>query len=206
VFKAHPGAAASLSTPLARRAQQLGARLTVRAGPELVETWYAAGAVDLVVGCFSTALATAGLYGVPAARIGTELMLERLAPYPNSNRIPATVVAATVPPLSGPGTTGATAAVPVAELVRTVGYLMQPGRNPDLRAGAVALLQQRPDELRPYVKRLRLTQLGLPGGQPPGPAAQLGPAGSMAKRLLGPRLSRRVGRLARRLLRRRRGT
>ena len=186
--------------PLARRAQQLGARLTVRAGPELVETWYAAGAVDLVVGCFSTALATAGLYGVPSARVGTELMLERLAPYPNSNRIPATVVTATVPAAVRPGTTGPTAPVPVDQLVRTVGYLMQPGRNPDLRDGAVALLQQHPDELRPYVKRLRLTQLGLPGGQPPGPAARLGPAGSMVKRVLG----RRVGRLARRLLGRRR--
>jgi hypothetical protein len=203
VFKAHPGASAGLTAPLAARAQQLGARLTIRTGPELVETWYAAGAVDLVVGCFSTALATAGLYGVPAARVGTELMLERLKPYENSNRIPATVVAATIPPLTGLGTTSPPRPeVPLDQLVKTVGYLMQPSRNPDLRPGAVALLRQRPDELRPYVERLRLTQLDLPGGQEPGPAARLGRAGTMVKRVLGPRLSRRVGTLARRLLRR----
>ena len=75
VFKAHPGAPAGLTGPLIRRAGELGAQLAVREAPELVETWYASGQVDLVVGCFSTALATAALYGVPTARVGTELLL-----------------------------------------------------------------------------------------------------------------------------------
>ena len=100
VFKAQPSAPAGPTGPLVRPCR--GARRPA-AGPgvpELVETWYAAGAVDLAVSCFCTALATAGLFGVPTARVGTELLLERLNPYPNSNRMPATVVAATVPPLS----------------------------------------------------------------------------------------------------------
>ena len=100
VFKAHPGAPAGLTAPLVRRARELGARLTVREAPELVETWYASGEVDLVVGCFSTALATAALYGVPAARLGTELLLERLNPYENSNRNqPAPIPRMSSPPL-----------------------------------------------------------------------------------------------------------
>ncbi len=204
VFKSHPGAPAGLTGPLAARAAELGAQLRVRESPELVETWYAAGAVDLVVGCFSTALATAALYGVPAARVGTEMVLERLTPYENSNRIPATVVAATIPPLTALSTTTPPKPeLPLVQLVKTVGYLMQPSRSPELRAEAVHLLQRRPDELRPYVKRLRLTQLDLPGSQEPGPARP-GPARSMVKRVLGPRLSRRVGTLARRLTRDRR--
>ena len=135
VFKAHPGAPAGLTAPLVRRAEELGARLTVRETPELVETWYASGEVDLVVGCFSTALATAALYGVPAARLGTELLLERLNPYENSNRIPAAVIAATVPPLAGAAGRRPEPSRPLTteQVVNTVGYLMQPTRNPDLR-------------------------------------------------------------------------
>ena len=61
VFKPPPSGPAGPTGPLVRRAEELGARLTVREEPELVETWYAAGTVDLVVSCFCTALATAAL-------------------------------------------------------------------------------------------------------------------------------------------------
>ena len=55
--------------------------------------------------CFSTALFTARqLFDLPVASAGTELVLERLAPYQNSNRIPATLVDATVPQLRADGT------------------------------------------------------------------------------------------------------
>jgi hypothetical protein len=175
----------------------------VREAPELVETWYASGQVDLVVGCFSTALATAALYGVPTARVGTELLLERLNPYENSNRIPATVIAETVPPLgmisagadSGPAATGA---LTTQQVVNTVGYLMQPSRHPDLRSATVELLEQHFAELRPYLRRSRLTKLGLPGGKGPAVAARLGSAGPLMKRMLGRRLSRQLGDVARR--------
>jgi hypothetical protein len=204
VFKTHPGAPAGLTAPLVRRAAELGAHLTVRETPELVETWYASGEVDLVVGCFSTALATAALYGVPAARIGTELLLERLNPYENGNRISAAVIAATVPPLGGaPAAPGPGRQRPLTtrQVVDTVGYLMQPSRNPDLRSAAVKLLDQRFDDLRPYIRRHRLTLLGLPGGTPPSLAARLGPAGPVLKRILGARVSRRLGNAARKVLR-----
>ena len=62
VFKLPPSGPAGPTGSLVRRADELGARLTVREEPELVETWYAAGAVDLVVSCFCTALVTAGWY------------------------------------------------------------------------------------------------------------------------------------------------
>lgn len=202
VFKAHPGAPAGLTAPLVRRAGELGARLTVREAPELVETWYASGEVDLVVGCFSTALATAALYGIPAARLGTELLLERLNPYENSNRIPAAVIAETVPPLGGASGAadhgpGASRPLSTEQVVNTVGYMMQPTRNPDLRSAAVKLLQQRFADLQPYVRRNRLNTLRLPGGQGPGIAARLGPAGPVMKRILGPRLSLLLGDAAR---------
>jgi hypothetical protein len=216
VFKAHPAAPDGLTGPLVRRAGQLGARLTVRDEPELVETWYASGEIDLAVGCFSTALATAALYDVPAARVGTELLLERLNPYENSNRIPAVVIAATVPSLSGaptPADLGPGRSLPTEQVVNTVGYLMQPTRNPDLREATVDLLEQQFDDLRPYVPSSRLTQLGLPGGDSPhlpggnrpSPPARLGRAVPVVKRILGPRLSRRLGYAVRRLHLLRRG-
>jgi hypothetical protein len=204
VFKAHPGAPAGLTAPLIRRAEELGARLTVRETPELVETWYASGEVDLVVGCFSTALATAALYGVPAARIGTELLLERLSPYENSNRIAAAVIATTVPPLAGtPDAADSTSSRPLTpeQVVTTVGYLMQPTRNPELRSAAARLLKQRFADLRPFVRRQRLGVLGLPGGHAPGITTRLGPSGPILKRLLGPTLSRRMGDAARHAVR-----
>lgn len=223
VFKTHPGAPAGLAGPLTARAAELGARLTIRESPELVETWYASGAVDLVVGCFSTALATAGLYGVPAARVGTDLVLQRLKPYENSNRIPATVVAATVSPLADRAADAAmTPSLPgvaVGPLVETVGYLMQPSRNPDLRPAAVRLLEDRLEDLLPFVSRDRLTRLDLPGRVVPEvpdvvpdvpvvpdvaevPVVRVTPAPprparALAKRLLGPRLSRHLSRMLR---------
>lgn len=206
VFKAHPGATAGLTGPLVNRAQALGARLRVREAPELVETWYASGEVGLVIGCFSTALATAGFYGVPAARVGTELLLDRLKPYENSNRIPATVVNATLPRLDQLASLDTSAPPPpvsVGQLVETVGYVMQPDLHPELRARATEVLQRHFDALRPYVHRRRLTALDLPGSHGPGLAAQLGPAGRVLHRTLGPRLSRRLGNVARRLTGRR---
>jgi hypothetical protein len=208
VFKAHPSGPIGKSEPLVRRARDLGARLTVCDSPELVETWYDSGEVDLVVGCLSTALATAGLFGVPAARVGTELLLKRLKPFETSNRMAATVIAATVPPLESlaagaePGS-GPEPALTTEQVVRTVGYLMQPTRNSDLRDAAVELLGQRLDDLRPYVRPSRLAQLGLPGGRRPDrparqhPDSPAGPSpalsrwlGSAVRRILPPRRTR----------------
>ena len=68
--------------------------------PVLAEVLYERMRPALVVGCFSTALLTAAaFYGLPVARTGTELLLERLTPYQNSNRVPVTLVDALLPDL-----------------------------------------------------------------------------------------------------------
>ncbi|MGC8000838.1 hypothetical protein, partial [Salmonella enterica] len=69
-----------------------------------IEAYYEVSRPDLVVSCFSTALSTASrFYGIPVATMGTDLALERLAPYENSNRMPATIADVTMPRLLDSG-------------------------------------------------------------------------------------------------------
>ncbi|MET7871764.1 polysialyltransferase family glycosyltransferase [Streptomyces cyaneofuscatus] len=178
VFKPHPTAPAQWSRSMEEEAERLGAELTVLdtripRAPVLAEVLYERMRPALVVGCFSTALLTASaFYGLPVARVGTELLLERLSPYENSNRMPVTLVDALLPEL------GDRVAVEerrpaddaereVAALVAAVGFAMQPRLHPGLRAAAERYLSTR---LTPvtwwYFKRRRLTSLGLPGGVP----------------------------------------
>lgn len=169
VFKPHPSAPGHQTTSLAEAARRRGGRLVVRDEPSLVETWFGCEPVHLVVGCFSTGLLTAGLFGVPAARVGTGLLLERLRPYENSNRVPVTLVDVGVPELpGGDDPDGLAARLPVSldELVETVSYCMQPERYPGLRCTAESVLAGSWEEVRRYVKRRRLTALGLPGSLP----------------------------------------
>lgn len=104
VFKPHPTAPDTWTRTLVDEAARLGAELTVEDRPVLAEVLYRELRPALVVGCFSTALLTAhSFYGLPVARVGTDTLLERLTPFPNSNRIPLTVVDAVVPPLEEGG-------------------------------------------------------------------------------------------------------
>ncbi|HYP44536.1 MAG TPA: polysialyltransferase family glycosyltransferase [Propionibacteriaceae bacterium] len=180
VFKPHPSAPPVLVEPLLAEAARLGVSLTVFNSPELVETWFSCDRVGCVIGCFSTALMTAAtVYGVPAARVGTELVLERLRPYQNSNRIPATIIDAALPPVSqlamsngtvnpatAPGSQDGAELADLTRLVQAVSYCMQPVRYPELRPVARALLACRFSTLRRYFKRRRLTKLDLPGRLP----------------------------------------
>ncbi|WP_433402343.1 polysialyltransferase family glycosyltransferase [Streptomyces sp. CA-146814] len=178
VFKPHPTAPAQWSRSMEAEAERLGAELTVLdtgilRAPVLAEVLYERMRPALVVGCFSTALLTASaFYGLPVARVGTELLLERLSPYENSNRVPVTLVDALLPEL------GDRAAVEerrpsdgaereVSALVTAVGFAMQPKIHPGLRPAAERYLSTRltPATWR-YFKRRRLTSLGLPGGVP----------------------------------------
>ncbi|NEA87322.1 polysialyltransferase family glycosyltransferase [Streptomyces sp. SID14436] len=172
VFKPHPTAPARYTRTLEQEAGRLGVELTVLDTPVLAETLFARLRPALVVGCFSTALLTASaFYGLPVARVGTNTLLDRLTPYENSNRIPVTVVDALLP---GPDDAAAVAARRGAldtdalqDLVRAVGFAMQPRILPGLRAEAERYLAARLDgRTRPYFKRRRLTSLGLPGGVP----------------------------------------
>ncbi|KAB2589073.1 polysialyltransferase family glycosyltransferase [Streptomyces arboris] len=178
VFTPHPTAPAQWSRPMEEEAERLGAELTVldtgfpRAAV-LAEVLYERMRPALVVGCFSTALLTASaFYGLPVARVGTELLLEGLSPYENSDRMPVTLVDALLPEL------GDRAAVEeqrpsdgaereVGALVAAVGFAMQPRLHPGLRPAAERYLSTRltPVTWR-YFKRRRLTSLGLPGGVP----------------------------------------
>ncbi|MGO1974417.1 MAG: polysialyltransferase family glycosyltransferase [Propionibacteriaceae bacterium] len=171
VFKPHPSATGDQLGTMAEEAEGLGVRLRVLDAPVLAEVLFEQWPIVLVVGCFSTALMTAArLYELPTARLGTDLLLERLKPYENSNRIPAAIVDALLPNLAQP-TTLANPTLPSAEridqrltpLVRAVGYAMQSQLYPHLRAEAEEFLAVHYPANAHYFKRRRLTKLNLPG-------------------------------------------
>lgn len=172
VFKPHPSAPARFARTLEQEAEKLKVELTVLDTTVLAEVLYQRMRPALVVGCFSTALLTASaLYGLPTARIGTDTLLDRLTPYENSNRVPVTVVDALVPALTDrkavqeqrPGMS----VEALGELIRAVGFAMQPKIYPHLRTQTERYLAGHlKDRSMRYFKRKRLTSLGLPGGIP----------------------------------------
>lgn len=195
VFKPHPTAPAAWSRQLEQEAKKLGAELTILDSPVLAEVLYRRLKPALVIGCFSTALFTASaFYGIPVAHTGTELLLERLTPYQNSNRVPVTIVDALLPSLDDDD--GADLPDPrIAELVATVGYAMQHQIYPGLRPTAEKYLSHHLDQHTwRYFKRRRLTALALPGAVP----AQLAriPRNATARRMV-----RRARKLRRAMLR-----
>ncbi|MFF4043693.1 alpha-2,8-polysialyltransferase family protein [Streptomyces sp. NPDC001816] len=172
VFKPHPTAPARFTRTLEQEAEKLKVELTVLDTPVLAEVVYQRMRPALVVGCFSTALLTASaLYGLPVARVGTDLLLERLTPFENSNRVPVTVVDALLPELGDrEAVTEQRRGMDVealGALVRAVGFAMQPKILPRLREETERYLARNlnPHTLR-YFKRKRLTSLALPGGVP----------------------------------------
>ncbi|MER6913804.1 alpha-2,8-polysialyltransferase family protein [Streptomyces sp. NPDC000594] len=176
LFKPHPTAPAAWTRALEQEAAALDAELEVVERPVLAEVVCLRERPALVVGCFSTALMTASrLFGLAVARVGTGPLLDRLAPYQNSNRVPLTIVDAVVPSLApsdgdaaGPGSGGEGPYRDLPGLVAAVGFAMQPQIRPDLRERAERFLAERSGEARTrrYFKRRRLTALGLPGGVP----------------------------------------
>ncbi|MFD8690950.1 polysialyltransferase family glycosyltransferase [Streptomyces sp. NPDC059651] len=185
VFKPHPTAPEQWGQAMATEARTLGAELTVLergsgdAGVSgaslLAEVLYQRMRPALVVGCFSTALLTAAaFYGLPVARTGTELLLDRLAPYQNSNRVPVTLVDALLPDLGDAEAvrgwsppSAEQVAERVSPLLTAVGFAMQPQIYPDLRPAAEGYLAHHlNDRTRRYFKRRRLTMLALPGAVP----------------------------------------
>lgn len=172
IFKAHPSAPRELADSLRAEAARHKIDFQVITAPVLAETLYVRLRVAEVIGCFSTAMFTASSYfGIPVARVGTELMLERLTPYHNSNRMPVTITDALVPDLEQPADKAAAAArtnaTMITELVTAVGYVMQPALHAERRAAAVAFLSGHYPDAARYFKRRRLTKLELPGALPP---------------------------------------
>lgn len=173
VFKPHPRSAARVRDQMAAEAGQLGVRLVIGDDPVPAETWCTLLRPAVIAGIFSTALVTANrFFGVPAVTMGTIRLFRRLEPYPNSNRIPATIVDATlprltvegelIPPMVGP----AEIETKLVPLMNAVAYCMQPGRYPELRAGTIAYLESfDPDQIPRRYFRPRLFVLDLPGAK-----------------------------------------
>ena len=168
VFKPHPTAPARYSRALETEAERLGVDLTVLDLPVLAELLFEKSPPGLVVGCFSTALFTASsFYGLPAARIGTEPLLDRLTPYQNSNRVPVVLADALIPDLEGGKSEQTVPADTLDGLLAALGYTMQSQIHPGLRTAAEHYLSRHlGPRTKRYFKRKRLTSLGLPGGLP----------------------------------------
>lgn len=157
LFKPHPSAGRGHARLLRAAAGPLGVRVTVAGESVPAEVCFATLRPELVAGCFSTALVTARqVYGLRAVSHGTGLVLERLTPYENSNRIPATIVDALLPRLSPEGFIDVPPPADLPALVRAVGYCMQAEAYPGLRPEGFDFDPR-------YFKRRRLEALGLVG-------------------------------------------
>lgn len=166
-FKPHPAAPPSRLDDIASAAREAGIRLRVLDTPVFAEAIVARLRPAVVIGSFSTALATArAAYGIPIAVLGTGPLLETIAPYQNSNRVPVTIMheLAAVGP-AAPLTAQQSGDLQV--LVDTVSYCMQPSRLAAFRDRASAFLDSPAGPAhRLHFKRRRLTRLGLPGALP----------------------------------------
>lgn len=155
-FKPHPAAGRRHAQLLRQSAQELGAELVVVGESVPAEACFAALKPRLVVGCFSTGLLTAQrFFGLPVATMGTSMVLDRLTPYENSNRIPVTIVDALLPPLVA----DSFVRPDVGSLVKAVGYCMQPEALPGLRPSAEAFIGEHGTGR--YFKKQRLGAVGL---------------------------------------------
>jgi len=160
VFTPHPGAGDIHVRPLKHAAREIGVELIVAQHGLPVETWFQAAQPELVVSCFSTALFTAARYfDITAATMGAELVLDRLTPYENSNRIPATLTDAVIAQLAENGRVLAPPVRDVGQLARTVAFCMQPQRNDDLLPVAARYIAEHGTSR--YFKKKRLASLGL---------------------------------------------
>jgi hypothetical protein len=168
VFKPHPTAPARFSRALETEAEKLGVDLTVLDTPVLAEVLFEKARPGLVVGCFSTALFTASaFYGLTVARVGTEMLLDRLTPFQNSNRVPVVLADALIADLEGRKSETPVAADTLDGLLDALSYTMQSQIYPSLRPQAERYLsKQLTPRTKRYFRRRRLTSLGLPGGIP----------------------------------------
>ncbi|WP_214409058.1 alpha-2,8-polysialyltransferase family protein [Sphaerisporangium fuscum] len=161
LFKPHPAAGRGHARHLRGVAAELGVELSVAGETVPAEVCFQALRPKLVVGCFSTALMTARrLFGLPVATMGCDIVLERLTPYENSNRVPVTIVDAAVPRLAPDGTITEPHAVDLPALVEAVGFCMQSQYYPDLREVAARYIETHGAQAR-YFKNRRLASVGL---------------------------------------------
>lgn len=170
VFKPHPAASPALLGPMRVHAKKLGLRFMVESSPASAEILINRYRPAAVISCFSTALATAGeLFGAEPIAVGTEFMLERFAPYENSNRVPVTIADAVYSegsPIRAAHSGDAGFTTDLQKLINAVSYCMQPVNETHLRTDALEFLEDAlgTDRMR-YFKYRRLTALDLPGAR-----------------------------------------
>ncbi|TDO93242.1 polysialyltransferase family glycosyltransferase [Enemella evansiae] len=163
VFKPHPTAPAELAGPMLARAAELGVTVEVFTEPVLAEIVYRRSPVELVVGCFSTALVTASsFFDLPALRVGTAALLQRLKPYQNSNRIPLVIIDSLLPTATEPPRLDIGQ---LTGLVEAVGFVMQPEVLSHRRAAVVDWLERYGAAEARFFPAVRLGELDLPGGR-----------------------------------------
>lgn len=196
VFKPHPSAPPRLADALRDRAATHGIDFREYRGALAAEALAERLDVVAVVAGFSTALPTVrALYGREIDAAGTDTVLTRLAPYENSNRVPATIVDALT-------REGSAYRDPerMQLLIDAVGYVMQPVIAGHLRSRAEELLTGiRPSDRDRYFDAKRLIELRLPGAPSEGAARRLlRPAGGVGRveelRLTALGTRRRIGR------------
>lgn len=166
IFKPHPASPPETVRVLGAYAENIGMTFHVYSSPVLAEALVSVFMPSLVIGCFSTALITAStLYGIEAQAVGTELLLERVTPYHNSNRIPVTITDALLN--SDDGAPTRKDGDELQHLVDSVSYAMQPEIAAEFRDVAVEYLKKHQSSpSMKYFKRRRLTALDLPGSIP----------------------------------------
>ncbi|WP_169514105.1 polysialyltransferase family glycosyltransferase [Jonesia quinghaiensis] len=195
VFRMHPSAPPFSPHVLRDHAQSQGVQFHVDTSSCPVEFMVARRLPAMVLSIFSTGMVTASqAFSIPGVAIGTDLLLERLSPFQNSNRIPVTICDL----LYAPDTLAAPA-MPTAEVQQTieaVSYCMQPQINPQLREQAEAFIANHPLDhtfpWRRYIKKKRAESLGLVasrkaaqpslGDSPPAPEATVAPAPRQASK------------------------
>ena len=186
VFKPHPSAPAAAMTPLGKHAEQLGLAFVPYARSIIAEAVIEYLHPDMVIGCFSTALAVArAAYGIPAIAVGAKDVMERVVPFENSNRVPLVLC-----DILMDGSTNGLSEPQVERLeglISAIAYAARPQIVPHLRPAAEEFLRtaQHTSDLG-YFRRRRLTKLSLPGALP---KKKWAPNGRIEKRLPTPLLA-----------------
>lgn len=186
VFKPHPSAPAAAATPLRKHAERHGLKFVLFDHPVIAEAVIEYLHPDMVIGCFSTALAVArAAYGIPAIAVGAKDVLEKVVPFENSNRVP--LVLCDILMDGRTDDLSEQQAERLQGLISAISYAARPQIVPHLRPAAEEFLTtaQHTSDLG-YFRRRRLTKLSLPGALP---KKKWAPNGRIEKRLPTPLLA-----------------
>lgn len=159
-IKLHPWAPPGLLEPAREAARRMGVALEIIEDAIPVEVMIASGRYLALVGCFSTALATArAIFGMRTVAVGTGQLLRTLQPYANRNRLPlvlSDVMHRSASPFDG--------VVERQELADAMAFTMRPEQLSQWRDYVSATLAEMSSgERERYFAGARLRKLELPG-------------------------------------------